>query len=227
MGKSIVEKKRSKIIIDIIKGDIDVAQALEILDLLLEDIKDEKIKKWVNCEINGYKSKEKIPEYRIVNVNIFGTLKTYTHVVSNDNIPVPYEYAQKLGKAEIRDGINELLQMAKAETESESHSLQIPLDLAYINAIASVNGEITHARRDLGVYSYTNIIGKLKSKLLSIFKELERQYGNLDNYYIDFRNDSKEKDFTQYITNIIFDKSITVGNDNEISESIIGDENGN
>lgn len=36
----ISKKKRSQIIIDIIKNNIDVAQALEILDLLLENIND-------------------------------------------------------------------------------------------------------------------------------------------------------------------------------------------
>ena len=71
----ISRKKRSQIIIDIIKNNIDVAQALEILDLLLENINDQKIKKWVNAEINGYDSDEELPKYRIVPANLSGTIK--------------------------------------------------------------------------------------------------------------------------------------------------------
>ncbi len=44
--KQNVVKKRSKMIIDLIKDTINVAQALEILDLLLENSNDKKIKQW-------------------------------------------------------------------------------------------------------------------------------------------------------------------------------------
>ena len=60
---------------------------------------------------------------------------------------------------------------------------------------------------------------------MSILKELEKQYGNLDDYYIDFENDSKEKKVVNNITNIIFDKSIKIGDGNDISKSIVGDDN--
>ena len=60
---------------------------------------------------------------------------------------------------------------------------------------------------------------------LDIDDELEKQYGNLDDYYIDFENDSKEKKVVNNITNIIFDKSIKIGDGNDISKSIVGDDN--
>jgi len=119
------------------------------------------------------------------------------------------------------------MQMAKAESESKTHTLSIPVNIAYINSVACINGEVTHAELNLSLYAYTNILGSLKSKILSILKELEKQYGNLDDYYIDFENDSKEKKVTKSITNIIFDKSVKIGDKNEINESIVGDDNGN
>lgn len=219
------KKQRSKIIIDIINDNISIGQALELLDLLLEDLQDEKIKNWVNSEINGYSSKDELPEYRIVSANIVGTVRTYTAIISKYNIPIPLEETKKLCNIEIRDGINEIIQMAKAESETNNHCLVMPINIAYINSIACINGEVTHATRELSIYAYTNIIGKLKSKLLSILKELEKNYGNLDGYYIDFGNDSKEKTISQNIINIIYDNSVKIGDDNEIQNSIIGDEN--
>ena len=43
--------KRSQIIIELIKDEINVVQAMDILNLLLQDIKDKKIKKWLENEI--------------------------------------------------------------------------------------------------------------------------------------------------------------------------------
>ena len=221
----ISRKKRSQIIIDIIKNNIDVAQALEILDLLLENINDQKIKKWVNAEINGYNSDEELPKYRIVPANLSGTIKTYTTIISNYHIPISPEEENKLNKHSVRSGINQIMQMAKAESESKTHALSIPVNIIYINSIACINGEVTHAELNLNLYAYTNILGSLKNKILSILKELEKQYGNLDDYYIDFENDSKEKKVVNNITNIIFDRSIKIGDGNDISKSIVGDDN--
>lgn len=218
-------KKRSKIIIDIIKGNINVAQALEVLDLLLEDLDDTTIKSWVSNEINGYSKDDDIPEYRKVSASIVGTVKTYTAIISKYNIPVPLEYEKELNTVDIRDGINEIIQMSEAEKESDIHTLMLPLNIAYINSIATINGEVTHANRQLSLYAYTNILGKLKTKLLSIFKELERNYGNLDDYYIEFQDDAKEKETVKNITNIIYDQSVKIGDGNRIDKSIIGDDN--
>ena len=218
-------KKRSKIIIDIIKGNINVAQALEVLDLLLEDLDDTTIKSWVSNEINGYSKDDDIPEYRKVSASIVGTVKTYTAIISKYNIPVPLEYEKELNTVDIRDGINEIIQMSEAEKESDIHTLMLPLNIAYINSIAAINGEVTHANRQLSLYAYTNILGKLKTKLLSIFKELERNYGNLDDYYIEFQDDAKEKETVKNITNIIYDQSVKIGDGNRIDKSIIGDDN--
>lgn len=220
-----IKKKRSKIIIDMIQGKVDVSQALEIMDLLLEDLKDKKIKKWVNNEINGYGKDEIVPNYRKASAEIIGTVRNYNTVVSHYSIPIPLEETEELCNIDIREGINEIVQMAIAEKESETHSLFLPINIAYINSIACIHGEVTHANRQLSMYTYTNILGNLKSKILSIFKELEKHYGNLDDYYIDFQNDGKEEETTKNITNIIYDNSIKIGNENKIDKSILGNDN--
>lgn len=219
------DKKRSKIIVDLIQNNINVEQALQILDLLLEDIHDKKVKEWVNCEINGYEKSYPLPKYRMANANITGIVKTYTTIIRNYNIPLPLEETKQLCNIEIRDGISEIVQMSVAEKESESHSLHLPINIAYINSIACINGEVTHANRQLSMYTYTNILGNLKSKVLSILKELEKNYGNLDEYYIDFQNDKTEKELTKNIINIIFDSSVKIGDRNKIDKSIIGNDN--
>ena len=201
----------------------------EILDLLLEDINDEEIKKWVNCEINGYSKDDKVPEYRIVSVDIRGSYlvgSAYNGIKgTNQPLPLKSKYIDEFSSTDIKEGINELQHISTAEKDVENHSLVIPMNIIVAQEITLINGQILDASMHLPVYAYTNILEKLKSKLLLIFKELEKQYGNLDDYYIDFKNDTKEKEITKYIINIVLDKSIKIGNENNINKSNIGDDN--
>ena len=58
---------------------------------------------------------------------------------------------------------------------------------------------------------------------MKIFVELEKKYGNLDNYYIDFSNKKVEKEIVKEITNIIYtDNSVHMGNDNNIENANVG-----
>ena len=52
--------------------------------------------------------------------------------------------------------------------------------------------------------------------------ELEKKYGNLDDYYIDFSNKKEEKEIIKNITNIINDNSIHIGDNNKIESSNVG-----
>ena len=40
--------------------NINILQAMQSLDFILEDIDDEEIKKWVSNELNGYKKNDEI-----------------------------------------------------------------------------------------------------------------------------------------------------------------------
>lgn len=68
----------------------------------------------------------------------------------------------------------------------------------------------------------TNILNKIKNKVLKIFIELEKKYGNLDDYYIDFSNKKEKKEVIKNITNIITDNSVHIGDSNQIESSNIG-----
>ena len=217
---------RSKIIVELIRDEINVVQAMNILKLLIQDNNNEKINNWLTSEINGYEEKEEVPQYRIISCDIRGNVMAGYTVISKMNIPVKEEFKKIVSKIEIRQGINEILQFAKAEQETENHNLTMEMPLDYINAIALVNGQVTHACRELSVYAFTNIINSLKPMLLNILLELEKTYGNLDEYYIDMSNKEKKEEVTQTIINII-DKSIKIGDNNKIEKSNIGENNEN
>lgn len=223
--------KRSKIIIDLVNDSINVVQAMDILYLLLQDNDDIKIQSWINNEINGYKDKDEIPDYRIIDCELIGNYisgSMYNGIqATNQPIPVKKEYDDILSKVRIMDGLKEIQQLSVAEKEEKSHALLMPVNPAIINNISLINGNVISASKRLSIYGYTNILNKLKSKLFNIFVELEKKYGNLDEYYIDFSNDESKKEINNVIINIIFDNSIQIGDGNKITDSNIGENNGN
>ena len=220
-------KKRSKVIIDLINNEINIEQAFEALDFLLEDIKDKKIKKWLDNEINGYKDVKDIPSYRILEANIKGNYIAGRFQCKNNDIPLKPEKIKEFTTIKISQPISQIVQFSMAEKEGNGHNLTIPLHPVIAQDISLINGEVISAYKELSIYAFTNLVSKIKTKLLSIFKELEKQYGNLDDYYIDLGDKKKEEKITKSLITIINDNSTHIGDNNSIKESIIGDNNEN
>lgn len=222
-------KKRSKIIKDLIMDSITVLQAMQSLDLMLEDIDDKEIKNWVNNEINGYQKDDDIPNYRKTNTMLIGNIQVGYAIYNHINIPLSDSKAvEAFTKLEIRDPISTIIQMSKAESESEAHSLMLEANIALVNHYQQTNGDVINAHRELSIYAYTNILGMIKDKLLEIFKVLEKNYGNLDELYIDFSDSSKKDEIVKELVAIVYnDNSIKIGNNNQFKDSVVGDENGN
>lgn len=215
--------KRSQIIIELIKDEINVVQAMDILNLLLQDINDKKIKKWLENEINGYEKGKDVPQYRVLKANIVGDYIGGRVKCSGKDIPIKPEYIEEYSKVIITSPVSQIMQLSIAEKESKEHCLAIPLHPVLTQQISLVNGEVISARRELSIYAHANLLALIKSKVLKIFVELEKKYGNLDNYYIDFSNKKVEKEIVKEITNIIYtDNSVHMGNDNNIENANVG-----
>lgn len=226
-----MQKKRSKIIKDLIMDKINVLQAMQSLSFMLEDINDteSEIKKWVNNEINGYKNQSDIPEYRKTNAILMGNVQVGYSLYKNINIPLADKKAiELLTKIQIKEPLSIVMQLAKAEIESENHSLLLDVNIALVNHYQQTNGDVISASRHLSIYTYNNILALIKDKLLDIFKVLEENYGNLDELYIDFSDDTKKEEVVKQIQSIVYnDNSISIGNNNKIDDSIVGDGNEN
>lgn len=218
---------RSKIIVELIRDEISVIQAIKILKLLLQDNGNKEIMNWINKEINGYELDDELPNYRILSCNIEGIVRAGALVVSKMNIPIKEEFKESFLNFKVRQGLEKILQYSIVEKEQASHSLSAEIPLDYVNSAASLlEGEVTHAKRELGIYAFTNILNSLKPIILDIFIELEKNFGNLDDYYIDTSNKEKNEEVTQTIINII-DNSIKIGDNTKIEKSNIGEDNEN
>lgn len=67
---------------------------------------------------------------------------------------------------------------------------------------------------------------RMRSKILDILIMLEKKYGNLDDYTINFGKEDERVEVSQMVVNIIHnDNSISIGDNNKISKSEIGENN--
>ena len=88
---------KSKIIKELANGSIDTQTALKRTKVLLQELDNDDVLRWINCEIEGYSSGSEVPEYRKISGQLYGSYfkgsmaahMKYTHV------PLP------LGKMEL------------------------------------------------------------------------------------------------------------------------------
>ena len=128
-----MKKERSKIIIDLIRNNIDVLQALQSLDLMLEDINDKEIKDWVNKELNGYDVKDKIPKYRCVTCVLKGDIQIGYNIYYDMVIPLTdKKLSEKCNNYQIIEPISIVKQYSIAENEIKNHSLSIDTNVSVV-----------------------------------------------------------------------------------------------
>lgn len=147
-------KKRSKIIKDLIMDNINVLQAIESLDFILEDVNNEEIKKWVNNEINGYNDSdyELIPNYRRANASLIGDVQVGYSIYKNMSIPILDKDAFKIfSNILIKEPISEIMQLAKAEVQTETHALCLDANTMIVNKYQKTNGIVISAHRKLSL----------------------------------------------------------------------------
>jgi hypothetical protein len=220
--------KHSDIIIDLIKNKTSVSDALYQLKLLISDLNDNSIINWINSELEGYKSDNNVPPYRILKSPLYGEVQYYSGgslINRKMQIPIKTKYLNLL-EFKIKDNISAIEKWAKESPSDKKMSF----DLRIASQIADMNlsevCQIMGAWLPIAPASFSEITNSVKNKILDILMELENKYGILDDYTIDFK-DKKDRDATsKTIVNIIYnDNSVKVGDKNKINSSAIGDNN--
>ena len=223
---------KSKIIKELANGSIDTQTALKRTKVLLQELDNDDVLRWINCEIEGYSSGSEVPEYRKISGQLYGSYfkgsmamhMTYTHVP----LPLgkmPGEARQAILVTDVTQGIEVLKRMV---SESEAKTLVRGIPAEFYPHIATCNNDpymiITSASVELSMPQILNIFSKVESILLDILYYLEKQFGNLDELDIDTesKNEEELKEITRHIQVIIYnDHSVSIGDNNKIKDSTI------
>lgn len=72
------------------------------------------------------------------------------------------------------------------------------------------------------------VIASIKNKLINIILKIDKDFGNLDTLdtFVDETDSQALQSIENYIINVIFDKSITIGNGNKFKATDIGHKGG-
>lgn len=225
---------KSKIIKDLANSEIDIQIALKRAKILFSDLKNKELLKWVNNELVGYNTAEELPDYRIIEGEMFGSYfkgSMAQHIKWNNvSIPLgnmPEKEKKELLKIYIYDGVEALNNLVKQSTEKEGKLVKnIPADL--LPAISLYNNDrymmITSAKVVIGSHNITNIIAIIENRLLDALLLLENEFGCLDELDLSVSEKTKDEinDIAQKVAVIIYnDNSVNIGDGNKISNSDI------
>lgn len=218
---------RSQIIKDLVNGDNNIESVLLRLKIILSDLENEKINKWIDSEIQGYENPEDVPLYRILYGEPIGTFilgnPNYGLKHTNHRVPLGHlekEMREDLLTVPLTDGVLGI----KSLLESQSQ-VGKPIPTEFCHAISNHKLFINSMNVSVSINKLQGVIANIKTKLLNILLKIEKEYGNLDalDTLSDKTNTQTLESIEQYIINVIFeDNSVRFGNNNKIKSSEIG-----
>lgn len=222
---------KSQIIKDIANSDVDIQTALKRTKVLLQDLENDDLLNWVNYEIEGYPDEIEIPDYRVINGQLYGSYIDGRNNMKYTNAPLslgnlPDDIKKDFLTFEIRQGVEALKDMIVESKKNDRLVNQISAEFYPCIARANNNPSmvIAEAVVVLNMAEVLNIFPKIENKLLDILLYLEKQFGNLDDLDIDIecKSDMELKNIINHIYVLMYnDKSVNLGDNNKIKNSDI------
>jgi len=218
---------RSQLLIDVVSGQVKIENILLRLKVILSDLGNDLIMNWVNGELQGYKKEETVPKYRILKGRPMGTyLVNGGYQYTNALVPLehllPEEHIDKLKTLEARESIATIQNVLNGENRDNYGK---PVDTYFCHAISNDELQILGMRVAFSSNQLDEIVSNVKSKLVDIVMELEKQFDDLDNLDIKSQlqeNYLKKENAVYNIEKIIYDGSINIGDKNKFSKSALG-----
>lgn len=194
-------------VINDLANNVDIKDITLKVQIISKFLKNDEFSKWVNSEfIDGYKSTEGLPTYRILN-NVFRA-KVYVYaghggIMEYPNCILPIESLnigiyKYFSTTPVLDNITTIQNLINREDEeicyygtaNEKYHLQKLLE----------QGDIHSCERVMPKISFISIIDKIKSKLLDIFMDLDEKV--FDNE-LEFDVVKKKEEISSIINNNI------------------------
>lgn len=218
---------RSQLLKDLVGGNVSIENILLRLKVILADLDNELIMNWVNGELQGYKDTNDVPKYRILRGTPIGTyLVNFTFKYTDAQVPLdtllPQDLIDPLITLELRDSIAALQNILNGEGRDNFAKL-IPTSICH--GISKGELQIAGMKIRYGSNQLDGVISAVKSKLLEVVMELEKEYDNLDDLDIksQVEQDSSKREQVIYnIEQIIYEGSIEIGDKNKFSKSKLG-----
>lgn len=212
---------KSKIIKEIANKEISLEVAFNRLLIIASDVGNQELIDWATNELNGYPSEVQIPLYRKSGLGqiIYSGINGNFQVKS---VPLPTgaldnDILEKLKNNSFSQDISSIEVFA-----SDDNNNWVGKDLTNLAPIVYHNTEI----QCVNIYmkytkeTFIKILSAIRTKLLKVFIELDKEFGCLDDLDIDIKG--KELQNINNKINIIIneDNSVTIGDDNKLKNNL-------
>lgn len=204
---------KSKILKELASNQTSLDVVLSRLIIIASDIEDIKLQEWALNELNGYSKNENVPEYRQLQGELIYSGINGHLMVNKLHLDIGFldkDFQEiVLQPFVVSNGIS-LLLSGLENGEIFSKDMTFLSSQVYKNS-ATITGAIqaTNIALVFNKAQIQNIISNVRTKLLQIFLELDKNYGNLDELDVSQQIDDIDS-VKQTIHQIIYqDNSIT------------------
>ena len=212
---------KSKIIKELANKEISLEVAFSRLLIIASDIGNQDLIDWVTNELNGYPNQAQIPSYRksglgqIIYSGINGNFQ-----VTGQPLPagaLDRDILEKLKNNSFSQDISSIEKFA-----SDDNNNGVGKDLTDLAPLVYHNTEI----QCISIYmkytkeTFIKILSAIKTKLLKVLIELDKEFGCLDNLDIDTTG-KKLEELNNKLNIIIYeDNSVAIGNNNKLKNNL-------
>lgn len=210
----------NSIIQDLVDPSKKLKDTLLKVQVLAFQMKNSKLKDWVDGELNGYTGKD-IPKYRNISCVVYGNIiqdRGFGGMLTKNNQPLPVEYLNvkfdRALKSVVMDAsVSELELMVE---KGGMYRIDIPHAIhKEITKLFENNWFVDTAWKSISLTSIEGIINSIKSNLLTFLLEVAEEIGENENINIMEHKKKIDSLFDQTIGNIIGENvNITIGNEN-------------
>lgn len=209
---------KSKIIKEFINEVISLEVALKRLKVILSDLNDPKLLRWVTNELRGYVQSEEIPEYRKDKGILLTSYVAGGMNVRGASVPIEIlgeELQETLLNVTITDGVGGVIDMIEKDKEiGKVLNGDLCAILSQLTGVAILEARVVVSKSIL-----LAILNNVSDRVLEIMIELERQFGVLDDLDIIVEGHNLEE-VKENLRCIVFqDNSIKVGDKNKLQKS--------
>ncbi|MCA8285743.1 AbiTii domain-containing protein [Burkholderia vietnamiensis] len=195
------------------KGSL--ASALLKTKVLMHRIGHRDLDNWLNSELNGYTSNAQIPDYRIVGMQLVGTVETVAWRRRGVTLPIFHlkdNIRERLCRAHLGHSVAELEEMATAE-EGTLGSV-VPPELYGMLSEPYDGAHVTSARSLIGTTQIAGVLVEIRSRLLEFVLNLQDKVGDIPEK--DLKTAAKGINTQEMFNSAVFgaNATIIVGNQN-------------
>ncbi len=188
----------------------DLQNALLKTKVLLHRLGESGLVSWVNSELNGYQGVEQVPEYRIINVTVFGNVSNRAYRYSEQPLPLGHleeEMQRKFTINHLTDSIAVLESYAKNDTD-----LSITIAPEFYSLLSQgISGgyQIERAWGKPSLGAMLQVVTEVRSRLLDFILELSERIPEEPDIS-EMKEKSKEIGTSDLFKNAVFGDNATV-----------------